>query len=85
MRSYNHLDNRPLRRFLPLLLLGVPVQGASQSPESYASGRDYCVYVAAESEDRVDLVRFRPDGQHLVVMYKSLQAGGIVFWEADPS
>lgn len=66
MRLYNHLGNRRLRRFLPLLLLGVPVHGASQSLESHAPDRDYYVYVAAESEDRVDLVRFGPAGASLI-------------------
>ncbi len=45
-----------------LLLLGAPLRAAAQSPESSAPEQDYYVYVAAESQDRVDLVRFGPDG-----------------------
>ena len=49
-----------------ILLLGAPFQVASQSLESSAPERDYYAYVAAESQDRVDLVRFGPDGGALV-------------------
>lgn len=66
MRIHDHPKSRPVRRLLPLLLLGVPAQGASQSPGFDAPAADYYVYVAAESEDRVDLVRFGPAGATLV-------------------
>jgi hypothetical protein len=90
MRFYNHTNNRPSRRFLPLLLLGIPVQGIAQSPESHAPDRGYYVYVAAESEDRGDLVRFGPGGAldsryAFVSVDVGKQAAGIVFWKADPS
>jgi DNA-binding beta-propeller fold protein YncE len=66
MRLKNLFKNRPSGRLVPLLLLGAPFPVASQPLESSAPERDYYAYVAAESQDRVDLVRFGPDGGALV-------------------
>ena len=56
------------RRAAPLLLAAgglVPGSGPAAAAETSAE-RNYFVYVAAESDDTVDLVRFGPDGGELL-------------------
>ncbi len=50
-----------------LLAIAIPIDsGATQATDGAPGDGSYYVYVAAESEDRVDLIRFGPDGAALV-------------------
>lgn len=56
---------RAIAVWVSLFALAAPIAGAS-AQESGSGGPSYYVYVAAESEDRVDLIRFDDTGASLV-------------------
>lgn len=64
-------------RAAALALLLVPASAAGQQPAPAPPAADYWVYVGAESADRLDRIRFGPDG---ITIEKAVPVG---FWPTE--